>query len=153
MTAGAADFKSLTDYAFWSSDVQDDGLVEVRRLVDEGRCSEACPVFERFREFAQKHMRIEEKLLFPVAIQAAPAVVSTVATLRTEHDLMRDLLSQLRDALDKNDASRFVQVFEELGGILAGHETVEERVLYPLLDRAVPDRERAVLLRQLARTH
>jgi hemerythrin superfamily protein len=144
-------FRTLADYAFFCHDVSSDHLLQLRTDVDRGHFVEAAPVFARFRAFLLQHQRVEETRLFPLLPEAAPGIAAVLAQLGRDHALIRVELEAMDRALEANDRQLFLRAFDRLGEVMAPHEALEERVLYPLLDRMAPSDERAGLLRQLGR--
>lgn len=98
---------------------------------------------ERFAEFSsglRTHIQIEEDLLFPAFEQATgtegggPAFV-----MRGEHVEIRRLLTELGLALEECDATGARRSVRWLIALLRLHNAREERVLYPMADRALAD--------------
>jgi quercetin dioxygenase-like cupin family protein len=100
-------------------------LVHARRLREQG--TEAAPAFLRF--FAAetlRHFRDEEELVFPL-LEDEPEELRQVLL---EHQRIRALALRLRDGED---------VTRELGELLDAHVRLEERQLFDLIQRLVPD--------------
>ncbi len=116
-----------------------DAIVEdVRTRISKGAFVEAR---ERFADFAtglRRHIHVEEQLLFPT-FEAATGMKGHGPTvvMRAEHADIRRLLDEVTGALEKADVAAFEQSSDALVTLLAEHNQKEERVLYPMTDRAL----------------
>jgi quercetin dioxygenase-like cupin family protein len=115
-------------------------LVQARRLrraADTPDAASAATAFARF--FAQetvRHFREEEESLFPLAVdhdEARPLIVQALL----EHQRLHALVARLDGSPELGDVMR------ELGELLEAHVRLEERELFPLLERLVPLAARA----------
>ena len=61
------------------------------------------------------------------------------AVMRMEHEQMRSLLSQLTEAVSRQDGPRFLGLSETLMVLMQQHNMKEEQMLYPMCDRALAD--------------
>jgi hemerythrin-like domain-containing protein len=103
-----------------------------------------------FLEFWQadgrRHFRVEEEVLLPAYARRGPADEPAVVRVLTEHvDLRR------RGAELETSESPVLSDLRELGQRLERHIRHEERVLFPLIERALPDAELAELALALER--
>ena len=96
---------------------------------------------ERFADFAsglRRHIDVEERLLFPT-FEAAMGMKGRgpTAVMRGEHVDIRRLLDEVTAALDAGDPAAFAEAGAALTALLGDHNQKEERVLYPMTDRAL----------------
>jgi iron-sulfur cluster repair protein YtfE (RIC family) len=95
-----------------------------------------------------EHLRIEEDLLFPAFARQADPTHDAIVRVLTEHvDLRRraaDLTAQTAPAPD---------ALHDLGGRLHDHIRHEERVLFPLIEAALPEHELLELAAAVERAH
>ncbi len=108
----------------------------VERLVDTGAFDEART---RFREFAcglDWHIEAEERVLFPYFEAKTGNTRGPTPIMRAEHVEIRDGLERVLAALEEKDRARVGATLGELVPTLAAHNMKEERMLYPMADRA-----------------
>lgn len=111
---------------------------ELRRAAADGDDAELERVAGRFRRaFAgevTRHFRDEEELLFPLLGEVEPPPEPLVRAA-TQHARIRALVQRLPDR----------PAAAELGALLEEHVRLEERELFDLIQRAVPDERLAEL--------
>ena len=146
-------FHNVTEYLAWDHDAQEDLLIETRDAVDGGDLAGALRQFDSYQHKLVRHMRLEETILFPLAESLTPAIGHAVSEMRHEHTHMRRSLAGMRRALLAGELEIFRRGFDELGLVLLAHEAREERLVYPVLDRALSPEQRRDLAARLAREH
>lgn len=103
-------------------------LVQARRLRRQGTA--AAKDFLRFFESeTTRHFREEEELVFPLLYREEPEQLRQVLL---QHQRLRVLARRLRDGED---------VALELGELLEAHIRLEERDLFELIQRVVPEEQ------------
>lgn len=116
------------------------GLVQARRLrkaAAEPGPGEAARTFLRFfRAETLRHFREEEELLLPRAADAEEAREPIVRTL-LEHQRIHALVARLTWETEAGEPS--AETMRALAELLEGHIRFEERELFPLLERLIPD--------------
>jgi iron-sulfur cluster repair protein YtfE (RIC family) len=143
-------FHNVTEYLSWDHDGQEDTLVDARDAADRGDLPAASGSFDSYAGRLRRHMRLEEQILFPLVESLTPQHAHAVAEMRNEHRHIGRLLNVMREALLASGVAQFRHYFEELGLILLAHEAREERIIYPVLDRALSPEQRADLAARLA---
>ena len=120
----------------------------MRHASADGRLSDATSLFAQFRVGLERHIRIEEELVFPEFERLArmPAKSGPTAVMRNEHREIERLLGAVAERLAQGrDAS--VEA-AELVRVLGAHNVKEESVLYPMTDNlAGPERARELVLK------
>ncbi len=98
------------------------------------------------------HHGKEEQCLFPVLIERGmPRHVGPVAVMLAEHDLGRDAITGMRDALadcdrgDRKATERFVQRARDYVELLRDHIAKENGVLFPMADGMLGEADQADL--------
>jgi hemerythrin-like domain-containing protein len=142
-------FETITDYLSSDHHRLDGLLAEVEREVARGSFERARELFVAFEAGLDRHIRLEEELLFPlfearVGILSGPTVV-----LRMEHRQIRVAAGMMRDGLAVGEAARFRDGRRWLDDVLPQHDSKEEHILYPMTDRFLSARERAVFVARL----
>lgn len=99
--------------------------------------------FKEFRFGLQRHIVWEEEILFPLfekktgLVQGGPAQV-----MRNEHRLIVKYLEEIHEKLNADNPNSDDEE-QMLLNTLFAHNQKEEQVLYPAIDRALTERERA----------
>ena len=88
----------------------------------------------------REHFREEEEILLPVYAQYASPDHPVIVEMLLEHVQIRSLIHQI---LRQGQLS--VEIMERLGHLLEEHVRKEERVVFPLIEQAIPDEELAEL--------
>lgn len=99
----------------------------------------------KFLDFADnellRHFQEEEEKIFPLAEAYSPAGRRLCVTLEMEHELMRQLIGEIRVA-GENELS---DLLVDFGAVLGQHIREEERQLFELMPEIVPKFELAEL--------
>jgi quercetin dioxygenase-like cupin family protein len=115
-------------------------LVEARRLRRAAGTPESAAVATAFvRFFAEettRHFREEEELLFPLVVDLDEARELLVQAL-LEHQRLRALTARLQQIVAAGWETD--GIMRELGELLEGHVRLEERRLFPLIERRFED--------------
>jgi hemerythrin-like domain-containing protein len=110
-------------------------LVLARRLkqaTGEGASDAARAFLAQWEEEEREHFRVEEEILLPAYAAYGDLDQPAVVRALLDHVLIR------RDAGRLGDAPS-LEVLHELGARLAAHVELEERELFPLIERALPE--------------
>lgn len=120
-------------------------LAEAAGAADGIGAAEAA--FEIFYAAITRHIAAEEELLFP-AFEAATGrspLGGPTEIMRIEHEQLREVLEQMRGALASAEASRYRALYERLFTLMLQHNIKEERMMYPMLDRALGEQADALI--------
>ena len=85
----------------------------------------------------ERHIGIEEELLFPAFEEATGMASGPTETMRMEHEQMRALFAQMRAAIEAKDGEEYLGVAQTLLILLQQHNIKEESMMYPMLDQAL----------------
>ncbi|OGW66178.1 MAG: hypothetical protein A3H49_09610 [Nitrospirae bacterium RIFCSPLOWO2_02_FULL_62_14] len=102
--------------------------------------------FSEFKQCLQRHIVWEEEFLFPrFESRTGVAEGGPTAVMRLEHRRLKELLEGIHDqvAAGKTDTGEYER---ELTEVLMVHNTKEESILYPAIDRCVSAKEAAELI-------
>lgn len=114
-------------------------------LAQAGKWQEAHTALQAFEEALERHLGREEHVLFPAVERVQGGPIGPTQMMRFEHRGMRDLLLQMRDALDRSDSDELDAASETLRITLQQHNLKEEGVLYPMADRLLQAQARDLL--------
>ena len=115
----------------------DDEFAEAERAVDQGDFKKAFEHFETFMIDTLKHFDKEEEILFPAFEAATLSTEGPTQVMRYEHNQVRGLLEQIKDAIDKEDKERFFSAADTLMILLQQHNMKEEQMLYAMCDNVL----------------
>ncbi len=87
----------------------------------------------------ERHIELEENLLFPAFEERTGMTQGPTAVMRMEHTQMRAMFEQMRSAIKAKDADRYLGITQTLHSLLQQHNAKEESMMYPMLDRSLGD--------------
>lgn len=122
----------------------DEAFAAAESAVSEQNWTEASQKYTEFAAEMELHFAREEKALFPSFEEATGMTEGPTAVMRMEHEQMRQLLSQLAEAVDAQNGSRFLGLSETLMVLIQQHNMKEEQMLYPMCDQALTDPSRII---------
>lgn len=120
--------------------------LQLRRATPATAAAARDAFVEFWRSEGRLHFRIEEELLLPAFARHAPVDEPAVVRVLTEHVDLRRRGAEL-EAAEPPPLERV----HELGERLQQHIRHEERMLFPLIEAALPDAERRQLALDLER--
>jgi len=111
---------------------------EVESAADGGSPEDTEAGWSRFEQALRRHLAIEEEILFP-AFEQVTGMTDGGPTfvMRAEHAQMRGLLDQMGQALGAGDHDKLLDLGDTLLLLIAQHNQKEERMLYPMAERAL----------------
>lgn len=93
--------------------------------------------FAAFRACLERHIRIEEEMLFPAFEAASGQHAGPTAVMRTEHAMIHGLLREMNEALQSGRTERYLDASETLLVLMQQHNLKEEQILYRLVERVL----------------
>lgn len=90
-----------------------------------------------FQHALERHLLIEERILFPAFERAIGREVSPTAAMRTEHLRIRGVAQRLSNTVATGDMATFIKHAEALLLVMHQHSEKEEGVLYPMIERVL----------------
>jgi hemerythrin-like domain-containing protein len=91
--------------------------------------------FQLFNRALDRHLRVEETVVFPAFENAIRGSGAPIAMLRVEHQRIRAIVDRMFDSLCRYDPVDFTLHTETYALMMQQHSMKEEDMLYPLLDR------------------
>ncbi|MGO9004676.1 MAG: hemerythrin domain-containing protein [Beijerinckiaceae bacterium] len=101
-----------------------------------------CSTFLREME---RHIRLEEELLFPAFEEKTGMTGGPTAIMRMEHEQMRGMFVQMRSAMEAKDREQYLGAAETLLILLQQHNMKEESMMYPMLDQSLGEDAHSLL--------
>jgi len=114
---------------------------DVEELLDTEDIEAARPAWQKFLAGMQRHIAMEEEVLFP-AFEAASGMHDTgpTAVMRLEHNQIRALLDEIGTAIGSGDYEQALEVGDTLLMLIQTHSAKEEEVLYPMAENLLSGR-------------
>lgn len=129
--------RSVTSYLEADHDRLDAIVPEVERLAHAGSFMEARARFGVFVCGLDWHIEAEEQVLFPMFEAKTGMTHGPTQVMRGEHVDIRARMHAVAEALGAEDVARVNGALGELIGLLSSHNQKEEKMLYPMMDRAL----------------
>ncbi len=129
--------RSVTKFLQGDHDRLDAILVLVQRLAGEGSFPEAQARFGEFACGLDWHINVEEQLVFPFFEAKTGMTRGPTTVMRVEHKEIREGIQGVIAALSACDAVPSHDAISKLNVILTAHNMKEEKMLYPMTDRAI----------------
>ncbi|MCW8830593.1 MAG: hemerythrin domain-containing protein [Gammaproteobacteria bacterium] len=105
----------------------------------QGDWDTATQAFNDFVQAMERHLGIEENELFPAFEEASGMTMGPTEMMRSEHDQMRVLFAEMREAVDTKHADDYLGVSETLLILMQQHNMKEEQILYSMMDQHLSD--------------
>lgn len=127
----------------------DDEFARVEQASAAGDWGATANALEAFVAAMERHLGVEEQVLFPAFEQATGMTMGPTRVMRMEHAQMRGLFDEMRAATAAKDAEGLRGQAETLLIMMQQHNLKEENVLYPMCEEQLAG-EAATLGEQLA---
>lgn len=146
--------RGVGEYLGWDHRRLDGIFAAVEGQVATAHFSEAGVRFAEFSCGLNRHIRMEEEILFPAFERATGMCGGGPTTvMRAEHVEIKRLLEEISIAIRNAAPERFTPAAQSLRSVLGEHNMKEEQILYPMSDQtAGGDREREDLVRRMQAT-
>jgi hemerythrin-like domain-containing protein len=125
--------------------VIDEALLAARAATTAGDLAAAQQHADLFTDILLRHIEAEEQILFPAFEKATGMESGPTEVMRSEHEQMRYQIQELKAALAAGETEEARQTVGLLVSLLELHNPKEERMLYPMCDRALLARSPEVL--------
>lgn len=83
------------------------------------------------------HFSMEEEKLFPAFEQHLGHTMGPTQVMRMEHNQMKQLFSEMQQAVKARDDAQYLGLSETLMMIMQQHNMKEEQMLYPMMDQTL----------------
>jgi len=95
--------------------------------------------FSEFIQAMERHLGIEEQTLFPAFEEETGILTGPTEMMRMEHDQMRGLFAEMKDALENQQGDDFLGFSDTLLILMQQHNIKEEQILYNIMDQRLPE--------------
>jgi len=110
-------------------------FAEAEASVSDSNWDAGTTQFNEFHTAMEHHFSMEEGVLFPAFEEASGMTMGPTQMMRMEHTQMRQLFSDMAQAVEKQDKDAYLGLSETLMMIMQQHNMKEEQMLYPMTDR------------------
>lgn len=100
---------------------------------------------ESFAASTLHHFQLEEEILFPNLEDAMNQRGGPTEIMRMEHGEIRQLIDELQQAVAAQNMEAVTGTSDILIILLQQHNTKEEQILYPMIDRFLGDQAKELL--------
>ncbi|WP_163581774.1 hemerythrin domain-containing protein [Gracilibacillus saliphilus] len=91
-------------------------------------------VIEFWKNDGEDHFRDEEEVLLPLFAQYQEIDIPEIREMLIQHVQIRSYVQQIRGMRRKDR-----QIFRNLGELLQKHVRLEERIIFPMIEQAIPE--------------
>lgn len=116
----------------------DDAFAAAEEAVSLSQWDTAADQWRLFSDELERHLQMEELVLFPEFEQITGDANGPTGMMRMEHQQIRGLMHQLDSALSEQFDEEFLGLSETLMVLMQQHNMKEEQMLYPMADQAIP---------------
>lgn len=126
---------SVRDYLGDDHSRCDDLFAQAEKQVADGEWDKARASHDQFINAMERHLTIEESVVFPAFEQASGSEMGPTAVMRHEHVQMRQLFAAMGQSLQDRNTNDYLGNSETLLILMRQHNAKEEQILYPMIDR------------------
>lgn len=140
----------ITD--FMSADHRrcDDEFAAAETAVDKENWEEADDRLTAFVTDTERHFRMEEEVLFPAFEEATGMTMGPTQVMRMEHQQMRQLMEDMKQALADRARDTFLGYSETMLMLMQQHNAKEEQMLYQMADQSLAGKQEQLIARMSA---
>ncbi|OOZ40329.1 hemerythrin HHE cation-binding protein [Solemya pervernicosa gill symbiont] len=128
---------SISDYLADDHQRCDRFFADAEAQVADGAWDKAAAGFQTFHAAIERHLSMEEELLFPTFEQATGMMGGPTDVMRMEHEQMRALFGSMAGAVAAHDGDSYLGDAETLLILMQQHNAKEEQILYPMFDQVL----------------
>jgi len=125
---------TITEYMTGDHRRCDEYFSAAESLADQEKWEEAKLQTDAYIDGMERHIAMEEMVLFPAFEEATGITEGPTQVMRQEHEQMNGMFMQLREALEARDKELFLEITETLLVLMQQHNMKEEGMLYPMAD-------------------
>lgn len=127
--------KKITEFLSRDHERCDALFFQAESHASAGQWQQAEAQFQLFHSALERHLKIEEEVLFVEMEHYLDSGFRPTDVMRSEHQRMREIVRELAAAAQKKDINQFLGLTETLNIMMQQHNLKEESVLYPMADR------------------
>ena len=114
-------------------------FVNAEASASKGNWADAATHFASFINVLERHLNMEEQVLFPAFESETGQTSGPTAVMRMEHEPIRGLITELQGCLKNPAQDPFIGLTDSLMLLIQQHNMKEAQMLYPMTDQALSD--------------
>ena len=115
----------------------DEIFAKAEEAISKGDWEQGAAAFQEFNDAMERHFTMEEGVLFPTFEQRTGMTAGPTQVMRMEHMQMRQLFSDMADAVTEKNQDKYLGLSETLLMVMQQHNTKEEQILYTMADQTL----------------
>ena len=119
----------------------DNKFANLENIIDSGNFEGGKLMFDEFITHMLKHFKMEEEVMFKEFNDCEGGGCNPTGVMLMEHEQMRNLFSQMQEAINGSNKEKFLGLSENLLFIMQQHNMKEEQMMYNLADNALNSEE------------
>jgi hemerythrin-like domain-containing protein len=123
----------------------DEHFATAEQQVSKSNWQDASTAFNDFVNAIERHLQMEEQVLFRYIERSMGNSGGPIAVMRMEHSQMRGLLQTMAETLEKKDKDGFLGDSETLLILMQQHNMKEEQIVYPMAERLLANGQDQVI--------
>lgn len=123
----------------------DDLFAQAETSASQRQWDDAIKYFQDFHAGLERHLQMEESILFPAFESITGNTAGPTSMMRIEHQQMRLLTERMSYAVQQRDEDDFLGHAETLNILMQQHNLKEENILYPMIDKVLQQGRAEVL--------
>ena len=123
----------------------DDLFAQAETSASQGQWEDAIKYFQDFHDGLERHLQMEETILFPEFERIPGNTAGPTSMMRMEHQQMRLVTERMSYAVGQHDEDDFLGHAETLNILMQQHNLKEENILYPMIDNVLQQGRAEVL--------
>jgi len=126
---------SIVGYMTFDHKRCDELYADAESAWNDGDEAKAAELLNSFDLGMKRHLGEEENVLFPMFTEATGMVGGPVQVMTMEHEQMRGVLAQMKEALEGNDLETAMANGDTMVILMQQHNVKEEGILYPMIEQ------------------
>ncbi len=125
----------------------DDTFAAMEQKANNDGITAAKDMYEKMAEEMEHHFQMEERVLFPAFEEKTGMRQGPTQMMRMEHEQMRQLISDIGEAVSNDNKDRFFGLTETMMIMLQQHNMKEEQMLYSMIQQHMaPEAEQLLMM-------
>ena len=125
----------------------DDTFAAMEQKANSEGVAAAKEMYEKMAEEMEHHFQMEERVLFPAFEEKTGMRQGPTQMMRMEHEQMRQLISDIGEAVSNDNKDRFFGLTETMMIMLQQHNMKEEQMLYTMVQQHMaPEADQLIMM-------
>ena len=138
---------SISDFMANNHRECDNLFAVAEESVGNGKWPKAQTEFDAYRSEMERHLGMEEDVLFPAFDAKTGMEMGPTHVMRSEHQQMRKLIDDMAQKIVDKDSDGYLGASETLMILMQQHNMKEEQMLYRMMDQTFGTEAAALLQR------